>query len=75
MQISFENYPEINLRDRVAFSAIQVGARFATDRWYWEKIDEQNARVLDGFKSNSVRLLGQVHQFHSWSVVNSVSIT
>ncbi len=74
MQTSFEIYAVTDLNDRVMFSDIEVGGYFATERWCWEKLDEQNARAVDGVESNSAGLLGQVHQFHPWSVVSSVAL-
>lgn len=56
----------------VEFSAIEMGDRFTTDRWMWEKIDHENAKALDELMGRSSELMGAVFHFQPWSKVQLI---
>jgi hypothetical protein len=56
----------------VEFSAIDVGAKFTTERWMWEKIDQENAMALLELMGRSSAMTGSIFHFHPWSKVRLI---
>jgi hypothetical protein len=56
----------------VEFAAIEIGNRFTTDRWIWEKVDRDNAKALDELMGRSSELTGAVFHFRPWSKVQLI---
>ena len=56
----------------VEFSEIDVGDRFMTDRWLWEKVGADSAKALSELMGKSGILLGSVVHFRSWTEVRLI---
>lgn len=57
----------------VEFSEIKVGEKFTTDRWMWEKVDDQNAKAIDGLVGRTDDMAGAVFYFQPWSKVRLIA--
>ncbi len=72
MNNTFRKYSNYVVGDEVEFSDLSIGEKFATERWFWEKIDANCAQVLDVARGHEDTVSRDEHHFLSWSVVNSV---
>lgn len=67
-----EKNTEVAMLRTVDFSQINIGGKFTTDRWMWEKIDRDNAKALDELMGCSNDMLGAVLHFQPWSKVQLI---
>ena len=72
MNTIFQKYSEYAVGDEIEFSDLSIGDKFATERWFWEKIDANCAKALDAALGHEDTMSGSEHHFLSWSLVNSV---
>lgn len=70
----FRKYSEYAVGGEIEFSDLSIGEKFATERWFWEKIDVNCAKVLDVAQGYEGAMSGSEHHFLSWSLVNSVEV-
>lgn len=63
---------EQSVQSTVEFSEIEVGEKFMTDRWIWQKVGQDTAKALAELMGKSSNLLGSIVHFHSWTVVRNI---
>lgn len=72
MTVNAKESREAGTLRTVDFSQIDIGRKFTTDRWMWEKIDGENAKALDELMGRSSDMLGEILHFQPWSRVHLI---
>ncbi len=73
MRNRFERYRQIRLGEKCHFADLEVGEKFATSQYMWEKLDPHMGLVLDVIENGSCWMLGRRRPFFPWSEVEGIN--
>ncbi|BCX89551.1 hypothetical protein MIN45_P1924 [Methylomarinovum tepidoasis] len=72
MRQRFEHFRRIRLGGKHRFADLEIGSKFATPQYLWEKLDGESALILDVIEQGSCGMLGRRRSFFPWTEVEGV---